>query len=81
MLPKAIDAMLDATTPEFPRYWAATAMDTFRAGHLVSISRDLMPSQTSSCCRTLMRYGRFLSASQRTFRRGCLAGSCSAIFL
>lgn len=43
MLPNAINAMLDADTPQFPRAWVAVALDEFRTGWMVSVSRREKP--------------------------------------
>ena len=39
MVTQTIAELLDAPTPPFPRYTAAVSMDTFRAGHNVTVTR------------------------------------------
>lgn len=39
MVTEAIARVLDSPTPPFPRFTTGVSMDTFRAGHLVSVSR------------------------------------------
>lgn len=40
MLPAEIDQMLDSRGSEFPSIWASDSLDTFRAGSLVTVSRQ-----------------------------------------
>lgn len=40
MVTQAIDALLNAPAPPFPRFPAGVSMDGYRAGHLVTVSRD-----------------------------------------
>ena len=40
MVTAAIAQLLDAPSPPFPRYTTGVSMDTFRAGQLVTVSRE-----------------------------------------